>query len=94
MFEAIITGAMMSLIASLFVTPKKKRFLQIQMWILISIAVILFISFMASLGSMEEQSLAIFMVISTFVGEFFMIRKIYKNYKRLKNNDFEDNENK
>ena len=93
--DAFIIGALSSFIVTcvylLFKKSEKKIIIKIQTGILIAIAFLLFCSLLGCFFMMLELPIiAIITMIPTIIGGFFTIRKILRNFKRMKKNDIDE----
>lgn len=95
MFDSLIIGAGTALVIGgfyfLFQKPSKKIYLYIQNVILVILAVICLIVFLASFSELDEFAVLILPIMIVVVPSLILIvRKLYKNYQQLKNNNFEE----
>ena len=95
LIDTFIIGALSSLVISafyfLFKKPRKKLHLYIQNAILIVLTCFILIAFIASLTIIIEFPILIIpIIIVAFLGEFFILKKLFNNSEQLINNDFEN----
>lgn len=94
MFESFAVGALSCLVISgfyfLFKKPCKRSHVYIQNTILVILSVLGVIAFVSSLATIDEFPALILPVLTVVMpGEFFIFKKLLKNFNLLNNDKFE-----